>query len=95
MRTSLFILIVVDTNSILVMHPSYGLAYFEQQEWPKEWKDTAVALARAQWINHYRVEATATDTAADVRSTPSQSHRTHTHVDPRSQHPRRFSIPSM
>lgn len=43
------------------MHPSYGLAYFDQMEWPKEWKDNAVALARNQWIQNYRVEATAVD----------------------------------
>ncbi|KAJ7050071.1 hypothetical protein C8F01DRAFT_1348089, partial [Mycena amicta] len=50
------------------MHPSYGLAYFDQMEWPKEWKDTAVSLARMQWTENYRVETL--DTPAVATSTP-------------------------
>ncbi|KAJ7193561.1 ribonuclease H-like domain-containing protein [Mycena pura] len=44
----------------MLMHPSYGLSYFEQMEWPKDWQDTAVALACKQWTKHYCVKTPAT-----------------------------------
>ncbi|KAJ7203388.1 hypothetical protein GGX14DRAFT_369538, partial [Mycena pura] len=41
----------------MLMHPSYRLSYFEKQDWPQEWKDQALNLARAQWTLNYKVQA--------------------------------------
>ncbi|KAJ7220084.1 ribonuclease H-like domain-containing protein [Mycena pura] len=41
----------------MLLHPSYGLTYFDKMGWPKEWKDVALDLPRTQWIKNYRVEA--------------------------------------
>ncbi|KAJ7204515.1 hypothetical protein GGX14DRAFT_368863, partial [Mycena pura] len=40
-----------------VMHPSYRFIYFEKQNWPQDWKDQALSLARAQWTRHYKVNS--------------------------------------
>ncbi|KAJ7066333.1 hypothetical protein C8F01DRAFT_1052392 [Mycena amicta] len=49
----------------MLMHPSYGLAYFDKMGWPKEWKDIAVDLARTQWTENYRVQASSTGSAVE------------------------------
>ena len=45
------------------MHPSYGVSYFEKMGWPKAWKDKAIDLARTEWRDHYRVDASTTRSA--------------------------------
>ena len=69
MRTFSFICmgtLITVPDHCSVMHPSYGLSYFEEMEWPKDWKDNAVALARAQWVDNYRVEVVETTAEPEV-----------------------------
>ncbi|KAJ7208614.1 hypothetical protein GGX14DRAFT_395761 [Mycena pura] len=42
----------------MIMHPVYRQSYFDKQDWPQDWKDQAVSLARAQWNLNYKVELT-------------------------------------
>ncbi|KAJ7049637.1 hypothetical protein C8F01DRAFT_1001859, partial [Mycena amicta] len=41
----------------MLMHPSYGISYFDKMGWPNEWKETAIDMARAQGTENYRVSA--------------------------------------
>ncbi|KAF7296800.1 Dimer-Tnp-hAT domain-containing protein [Mycena indigotica] len=50
----------------MLLHPSYGMAYFDQMGWEQEWKDLVVELARTQWIEHYRVEAPTSTTSNEI-----------------------------
>ena len=36
------------------MHPQYKLSYFSEKEWPQEWIDTAIEIARRIWREHYQ-----------------------------------------
>ncbi|KIJ43404.1 hypothetical protein M422DRAFT_119269, partial [Sphaerobolus stellatus SS14] len=37
----------------MVMHPSYKLAYFKQQQWEKEWMDRVLEIVNGIWKNRY------------------------------------------
>lgn len=53
-----------------VLHPRYKTTYFENENWEKEWIETAKDILTEQWETHYRdAEAVpAADEANDVRT---------------------------
>ena len=38
----------------LVLHPGLKTQYFRDQDWPEEWIDEALRLARETWHSHYK-----------------------------------------
>jgi hypothetical protein len=61
------------TDRTLVLHPSYKTKYFKLRNWPDEWIDETVDIARNTWLSDYcptPVIVTNNDTVQAALATP-------------------------
>ena len=51
-----------------MLHPQLKLEYFKQSEWPTEWTDEVVRLAREHFDKYYKPKSSASVAKKPVRS---------------------------